>query len=476
MTSIVLFRNDLRLADNPALSAAVAAGPIVPVYVADPASLSGWEPGAVSARWLAASLSTLETALLGRGGWLVVRTGDTAHEVLAIARETGASAVHWNRRYEPAGVAADARVLAALDGAGLAVHAHHGSLLREPEQVRTSSGGPYQVFTPFYQASAHMAPPDPPQSAPDTIAVPPVRPAGVATTTTGTAIAPDLDASWTPGEAGAQALANAFFERHAEHYDTARDRPDTDGTSRLSPHLAFGEISPRQLWHQAAEVVRCNGECHLSSGAQAFTRQLYWREFAYHLLVAFPQTPERPLRRQFEVFPWTRDDASLDAWRHGMTGYPIVDAGMRQMLATGWMHNRVRMLVASFLTKDLLLPWLDGARWFWERLVDADLANNTLGWQWVAGCGADAAPYFRIFNPVTQGKRYDPQGEYVRRWVPELAHLPTAFVHEPWKAPTATLAEASVTLGRDYPLPIIDHAEARARALAVYGSIREVSG
>lgn len=474
MTSIVLFRNDLRLADNPALSAAIESGPIVPVYVVDPAALGNWAPGRASSRWLASSLRALEATLARHGGWLVVRTGDTASEVLAIARETGATTVHWNCRYEPAGVARDTRLLATLEGAGLVVRVHHGSLLRESGELRTSTGGPYQVFTPFHRASSRMMPPDPPLPAPPRIVVPPQRPAGMASDAVVSEDAGD-SGRWTPGEAGAQTLASEFFKSRVERYDTARDRPDIDGTSGLSPHLAFGEISPRQLWHRAAEAARANGAPNTTAGVQAFTRQLDWREFAYHLLANYPHTPEQPLRRQFEVFPWTRDDAAMDAWKHGMTGFPIVDAGMRQMLATGWMHNRVRMLAASFLVKDLLLAWLDGARWFWECLSDADLANNTLGWQWVAGCGADAAPYFRIFNPVTQGRRYDPHGDYVRRWVPELTRVPAEFVHEPWKAPASVLAKADVTLGRDYPLPIIDHATARARALAVYGSIRNVS-
>jgi deoxyribodipyrimidine photo-lyase len=260
---------------------------------------------------------------------------------------------------------------------------------------------------------------------------------------------------------------NRFLEEGLSEYELARDRPDYRGTSRLSPHLHFGEIGPRQLW----SAVR--GHPTVRAGAdECFLRELGWREFAHHLLFHFPQTPEQPLREQFGQFPWKRDRASLRAWQRGRTGFPIVDAGMRELWHTGWMHNRVRMIVASFLVKDLLGPWQDGAAWFWDTLVDADLANNTLGWQWTAGCGADAAPYFRIFNPVKQGEKFDPAGAYVRRWVPELRALPDAWLQRPWEAPAAVLAESGVELGRSYPRPIIDHGEARTRAMAALQRIK----
>jgi deoxyribodipyrimidine photo-lyase len=257
-------------------------------------------------------------------------------------------------------------------------------------------------------------------------------------------------------------------------YPDDRDRPDVEGTSALSPHLHFGEISPRQIWHEVRACARSTRRSGVIEGADAFLRQLVWREFAYHILYHFPETPEQPLRAKFAAFPWRDDPDALRAWQRGRTGYPLVDAGMRQLWATGWMHNRVRMVVASFLVKHLLLPWQAGARWFWDTLVDADLANNTLGWQWVAGCGADAAPYFRIFNPVTQGKRYDPDGTYVRQWIPELSRLPTKWIHEPWAAPEKVLSESRADLRGTYPEPIVEHTFARQRALAALASIKNV--
>jgi deoxyribodipyrimidine photo-lyase len=270
---------------------------------------------------------------------------------------------------------------------------------------------------------------------------------------------------WRPGEAGAQERLDSFLSEAVTGYHTQRDRPDCDGTSRLSPHLHFGEISPRQVWHALGRRT--------SRGAETFRTELGWREFAHHVLYHFPHTPEAPLRTQFERFPWDSNPRLLRAWQRGRTGYPIVDAGLRELWATGWMHNRVRMIVGSFLTKDLLISWRVGARWFWDTLVDADLANNTLGWQWVSGCGADAAPYFRIFNPAAQGERFDPQGDYVRRWVPELARLPARWIHRPWTAPTGELDAAGVRLGSEYPEPALDHALARRKALEALRSLKE---
>ena len=243
------------------------------------------------------------------------------------------------------------------------------------------------------------------------------------------------------------------------------------GTSRLSPHLHFGEIGPREIWHATRRAALASGR-HSSWRDSQFLTEIGWREFAYHLLFHFPKTPEEPLRANYARFPWRSDGAALRAWQRGATGYPIVDAGMRELWRTGWMHNRVRMIVGSFLVKDLLLPWTEGARWFWDTLVDADLASNTLGWQWVAGCGADAAPFFRIFNPTTQGTKFDPAGDYVRRWVPEIAALPNEWLHRPWDAPSEVLEAAGVTLGRSYPRPWVDHAVARKAALAALAQLK----
>ncbi len=477
-TAVVWLRNDLRLSDNPALAeAALTHAHVAPVYVWSPADAGAWRPGPASRTWLAASLGALGSDIARLGGRLTIAAGPAAGTLLALSRATGATTVLWNRRYEPALDALDGAVADALSAAGLRVRVMPGSLLAEPDAVATAGGGPYQVFTPFYNAMLARGGGAAPLAAPARIQAPAGLPAGdppgVVADREGTW---PLPGAWTPGERGAAARAGLFFDDLVIDYAADRDRPDIDGTSRLSPHLAFGEISPRELVVRADRVIECNGSCHISAGATAFVRQLYWREFAYHLLRHFPHTPERPLKRRFDVFPWSRDPRALAAWQQGMTGFPIVDAGMRELLATGWMHNRVRMLVASFLTKDLLLPWTEGAAWFWDHLVDADLANNTFGWQWVAGCGADAAPYFRIFNPVVQGERFDPDGAYVRRWVPELQGLPPAWVHRPWSAPSGTLASAGVVPGTTYPEPIVDHAAARLRALAVYGSIRDIAG
>jgi len=477
-TALVWFRNDLRLADNPALLAAVQeSDTVAPVFIWSPGECGIWSPGPASRAWLSLSLAALGRDIAARGGQLTIVAGQTGITLRAIADETRATTVHWNRRYEPALAELDERVREYLEGAGLRVVVHEGSLLREPSELLSLSGRPYQVFTPFMNASKRAPDPRYPLPAPERIAVPVglrtgIEPAVVAARLGGT---PDIAGRWTPGETGATDRAEWFFSELTDDYAADRDRPDRYGTSRLSPHLAFGEISPRTLWHRASEIIHCNGSCHISDGSAAFIRQLHWREFSYHLLHHFPNTAEHPLRQRFEVFPWSRNPEDFEAWENGMTGYPIVDAGMRELLATGWMHNRVRMLVASFLTKDLLLPWLDGARWFWERLADADLANNTLGWQWVAGCGADAAPYFRVFNPVVQGERFDPDGAYVKQWVHELAGLPPAWIHRPWAAPASVLASAGVTLGTRYPRPIVDHGAARLRALAIYGSIRSVT-
>jgi len=478
-TAIVWFRSDLRLGDNPALFAAARqADTIAPVFVWSPGENGIWSPGTAARSWLSLSLTALGSDIASLGGRLTIVTGQTGATLLSLARETGATTIHWNRRYEPALAALDERVRSYLESAGIRVVEHTGSLLREPFDLLSGSGRPYQVFTPFMNAATRSPQPAYPLPAPDRLPAPESLPAGIEPSLVAARVgdAPDIASNWTPGEAGAAAQAESFFATHVDGYIAERDQPGLCGTSRLSPHLAFGEISPRSLWHRANEIITCNGSCHISDNAASFMRQLYWREFSYYLLHHFPETSERPLRRQFEVFPWSRDPVASEAWESGATGYPIIDAGMRELLATGWMHNRVRMLVASFLTKDLLLPWLDGARWFWERLSDAELANNTLGWQWVAGCGADAAPYFRVFNPVIQGERYDPDGAYVKQWVPELAEVPPAWIHRPWAAPASTLASAGVVLGKEYPKPIVDHAAARLRALAVYGAIRDVIG
>jgi len=472
---LVWFRSDLRLEDNPALAWAAARGaPVAGVFIWGPEEEAGWAPGAAARWWLRRSLQVLADAIERTGSRLIVRTGPALQCLPELVRQTGAAAVAWNRRYEPALIRRDRRVEDALRSAGTAVDTFTGSLLFEPHEIRNAAGEPFRVFTPFWKTCLARLQPPAPQPAPKSLVPLALWPA--APPPAALELGPahdrshDFGAHWDPGEAGARRQLRRFVERGLAGYAHDRDRPDREGTSRLSPHLHFGEIGPRQIWHALERALARRGG-RIASGTQAFLRQIGWREFAWHLLFHFPRTPEAPLRAAFERFPWETGAAAreaLAAWRGGRTGYPIVDAGMRQLCATGWMHNRVRMIAASFLVKDLLLPWQQGARWFWDTLVDADLANNTLGWQWTAGCGADATPYFRVFNPAVQGERFDPHGDYVRRWVPELGAVPARWIHRPWLAPDEVLKRAGVELGRDYPMPMVDHAEARRRALEVF--------
>jgi deoxyribodipyrimidine photo-lyase len=475
-TAIAWFRRDLRLTDNPALNAACEhARHVIALYVHAPGEDGEWAPGGASRWWLHHSLARLDEALRARGGRLTIRRGASLETLLAVARETGATHVYWNRLYEPARVAQDTRVKSALREAGLHCESFNAALLHEPWEVRTGQGDPYRVFTPFWRTCAARLDELPaPLPAPARIAVPLTRVASLALDELD--LRPrirwdaGLQASWTPGEAGALAQLECFAEDAIARYGEGRNRPDLAETSRLSPHLHFGEVGPRQCLAAARNAVAHRPASHGS--ADSFVRELGWREFAHHLLHHFPQTPTAPLDTRFDTFPWDPGDAQLEAWQRGRTGYPIVDAGMRELWHTGWMHNRVRMIAASLLTKNLRQPWLAGAQWFWDTLVDADLASNTLGWQWTAGCGADAAPYFRIFNPMLQTERFDPQRAYLRRWLPELARLPDRWIHCPWEAPPGILAGAGVELDRTYPRPVVDFRASREAALAAYGSIK----
>jgi len=467
--TLVWLRNDLRLADQPALAAAAARGaPVVPIYIHAPDEEGDWPPGSASRFWLHHALAALDADLRTIGSRLTIRRGASLPALLDAARRAGADAVHFSRRTEPMVRARDLLVRGELEAAGFEVAVFGSHLLYEPELVKTRAGRPFRVFTPFWNACLALGDPVPPLPAPVRLEAPERWPASDALADLGLLPHPDwaegMRFAWRPGEDGARRRLAAFVKESVEGYAEGRDRPAAAGTSRLSPHLHFGEIGPRQVF----DAIRRHG----SQGGAVFLRELGWREFAHHLLHHFPHTPERPLRPEFARFPWRRDAVRLRAWQRGRTGYPIVDAGMRELWRTGWMHNRVRMIAASFLVKDLLITWQEGAAWFWDTLVDADLASNTLGWQWTAGCGADAAPYFRIFNPVLQGKRFDPEGEYVARWVPELAPLPAAHRHAPWLAPARVLEQAGLVLDEDYPRPIVEHAAARERALAAFAAIK----
>jgi deoxyribodipyrimidine photo-lyase len=468
--SLVWFRQDLRAHDNPALSAALARkAPVAALYVLDDETPGRWKKGGASRWWLHHSLEALEKKLATLGVPLLLRRGRAAAVLPAIAAEIEAGAVYWNRCYEPYAIARDTGLKAALGQSGCAVHSFNAALLYEPWQVTNKSGGFFKVYSPFWRAARAQGQPAPPLPSPHA-----QTPYAASTSSDALASwrllpsAPDwaggLRAAWVPGEDGALARAAAFFQTGLAGYAELRNRPDLAHVSGLSPHLHFGEISPRQVW-QAALMAGESGQAS-PRDVDKFHSELGWREFAYHLLYHFPALPDAPFQPRFADFPWAENETALAAWRRGSTGYPIVDAGMRQLWETGWMHNRVRMVVASFLIKHLLIDWRLGQDWFWDTLCDADLANNAASWQWVAGSGADAAPYFRIFNPVLQGEKFDPDGAYVRRFVPELARLPNAVLHRPWEAPRETLAKAGVILGQTYPQPIVEHAAARARALA----------
>jgi len=467
---IVWFRHDLRVADNPALRAAAAEAnrPIVPLYILD--QEIDWPPGGATLWWLDGSLKALSAALAAIGAPLSLRRGPAEKILRDVVRETGATAVYWNRHYAPGTITRDKAIKAGLQKIGVAAESFNGALLFEPWELKTQAGNPFKVFTPFWRTAMNAPAPRKPFPAPKKL----VGFAGAITSEKREAwkllpTKPDwadgMRENWTPGETSARKLLHTFHDENVTGYIKRRDLPGETGTSRLSPHLAFGEISPHQIWHAASRWEP-------GAGQAGFMRQIIWREFCTHLLYHFPQIPEAPLRREFTAFPWAKDKKALRAWQQGRTGYPIVDAGMRELWHTGWMHNRVRMVVASFLVKHLLLPWRAGEDWFWDTLVDADLANNAANWQWVAGCGTDAAPYFRVFNPVLQGEKFDADGVYVRRWVPEISALDDAWIHKPWDAPDSALKTAGIVLGKTYPAPIVDHKSARDRALAAFKQIR----
>ncbi|WP_323121276.1 cryptochrome/photolyase family protein [Burkholderia alba] len=474
---VVWFRDDQRLADNPALEHAVATGhPVVCVYVHDPDPQQTRLPGAAARWWLHQSLHALDAALAALGGELIVLRGPERQAIEAFAAQIGATKVCWNRRYSAAQRETDAAIKAALKERGIAAASFNGHLLREPWTVATREGRPFRVFSAYWRAARDAYSPEPPSPAPGRIDSFPVPENAAARVLDLSALglqpaAPDwasgLRETWQCGEAAGQRQLQAFLAGPLASYASGRDIPSMHATSRLSPYLRFGNLSARQIW-QAASTA--------DIPLDKFLDELGWREFSYYQLYHFAPLHQVNFKREFDAMPWRTDPESLGAWQRGKTGYPLVDAGMRELWHTGWMHNRVRMVAASFLVKHLLIDWREGEAWFWDTLVDADEASNPANWQWVAGSGADAAPYFRIFNPVLQGEKFDPQGDYVRRWVPELARLPGASIHEPWLAQPAQLAAASVRLGHDYPLPVVPHAHARTRALEAMKMLRGGSG
>jgi deoxyribodipyrimidine photo-lyase len=471
--TLVWFRQDFRLADNPALHAATQSGlPVIPVYIWDVPAEGDWALGGADQVWLHNSLIELDERLKKCHSRLVLQTGETETLLAKLAKQVHAKQVHCNARYEPKAIQQQQALQKALAKIGIELVIHRsGTLIWEPGSILSGSGTPYQVYTPFFKRCVDALPIIELLPTPKNLLQPAVWPESQSIEDLG--LLPkipwdqEMRAFWQPGEENAQKLLHNFMETKQDQYATARDIPSVDGTSRLSAYLKHGEISPRQIWHSVTETERKSGK--------DFLREIAWREFAYHVLFHFPHTTSSALKPKFNDLPWAMNAEAFERWTQGETGYPIIDAGMRQLWRHGWMHNRVRMIVGSFLTKDLMISWYDGARWFWDTLVDADLAQNSLNWQWVGGCGADAQPFFRIFNPVTQSKKFDSDGRYIRQWVPELAKLPAKYIHEPWNAPPLTLLDAGITLGKTYPEPMVDHGTARTQALKLYKSIGEAA-
>lgn len=468
MSSIIVwFRQDLRLSDNPALYHAAATNKsVIPVYIFEEDESHQWQIGGAQRWWLHESLTSLAKDLQTYNLNLILKRGNPQQIIKDLIQQTNAKGVYWNRCYEPYAINRDKILKQDLKDQGIEVESFNSALLFEPWSIITKQSAAFKVFTPFWKAC--LAAPEPLAPYPKIQKAQAFQ--GVITSElledwslqpTHPNWAAGLKQTWQPGEHQAHKILDRFLSENLKGYHTQRDYPGQEGTSRLSPYLHFGEISPRQIWHAFkgfADIAR-------------FRAELGWREFSYHLLYHFPELPSQPFQAKFSKFSWSYDLKALKAWQQGKTGYPIVDAGMRQLWKTGWMHNRVRMITASFLTKHLMIHWREGSKWFWDTLVDADLASNSASWQWVAGSGADAAPFFRIFNPILQGEKFDPHGDYVRRWVPELKSLPDAYIHKPWQAPEAMLKSAGVEIGLNYPQPIVDHTVARNHALEAYKSL-----
>ena len=471
--NIVWFRQDLRLEDNPALSkAAENNARILPIYILDDENAESWSMGEASRWWLHKSLESLNKSLDENLHFFIGKADEIIPDLI---EKTNATGVYWNRCYEPWRINRDKKIKTGLLNNNITVRSFNGSLLFEPPNIKKQDDTPYKVFTPFYKKGCLENGPLPRDLL--------VRPSKLifeknieSKKLSELKLLPSINwyhniqNTWSPGEKGAQHRLNNFLKTGIKNYKIGRNRPDKEFISRLSPHLHFGELSPHQAWFSVKELRQSS---ETKDSIEHFLSELGWREFSNNLLYYWQNLPEINLQKKFDRFPWLDNPKSLECWQRGMTGYPIVDAGMRQLWKTGYMHNRVRMVTGSFLVKNLMLDWRHGERWFWDTLLDADLANNSASWQWIAGCGADAAPYFRIFNPIIQGEKFDPNGDYVREYIPELSTIPTKFIHKPWEAPEEILMVAGITLDKDYPLPIVDLKSSRDRALLAFKSLAE---
>lgn len=466
-SAIVWFRQDLRLADNPALHHALSNHEqVILAYLHAPDEAAPWQPGAAKQWWQHHSLAALQQVVEKLGGKLLLRQGPSITALLALIQESSATAVYWNRVHEPALIKRDALIWQRLEERQIHCQSFNGTLLYPPGSIMTQSGQPYRVFTPFWHECQKQGLGDPPLPTAQQLHSTPLASMALEDLQLLPTIPWDqgLQANWQPGEAAAHQQLEQFCDEALNGYPQQRDFPGMPGTSRLSPYLANGEITPRQIVAMLMQQFIGNNSSAASS--DHLIRELGWREFAYHILHHYPHTTEQPLNERYAQFPWQQNPQLLRAWQQGCSGFPLIDAGMRQLWQTGWMHNRVRMVVASFLCKNGLIDWREGARWFWDTLVDADLASNTLNWQWAAGCGADAAPYFRVFNPVRQSERFDADGEYLHQWLPELKGVPKKLIHQPWKGNRGVQQLPELGDGRDYPPPILDLNITRQAAIA----------
>ena len=476
---IMWFRQDLRLSDNPALTAAVKTGkPLICLYIDDQEAPGEWYWGGASKWWLHHSLTSLQKGLGRHNQNLVLRRGKPLEILNEIIEKTGADHIVWNRLYQDFAIARDKDIKQTLKDNDITVESFNSNLLFEPWEIKNKTGGFYKVYTPFSKTCFEKG--DPADALPEPSPMHSVKSDIKSDHLDDWGLLPTLEWDndfynhWQPGEDGAHEKLEAFItEGGIDDYKEGRNFPAKPHISKLSPHLHWGEISPKQIWHRVRIFEHQQDSQKILDNTKTFLKEILWREFGYHLLYHLDDMPKKPLNDAFKDFPWNKDDNALLAWQKGQTGYPLVDAAMRELWQTGWMHNRCRMVVGSFLVKHLRIHWIEGEKWFWDCLVDADLANNSAGWQWIAGCGADAAPYFRIFNPITQSEKFDAQGDYIRTYVPELKDVPTQYLHAPWDAPKNVLQKAGVELGVNYPYPIIEHAKGRQAALDAYEKVKK---